>query len=56
MIYYMWGIEYNDRYDSYYFINDGEWVHETVCDGDENCEYCGDRPETAYTNLIQMPV
>ena len=53
-MYYMFGIEYSDRYDSYYFVSDGEWVEETICD--ENCPICNFRTETAYTNLIKMPV
>ena len=57
MDYYMFGIEYHDGYDSYYFVSDGEWVEDAPCSiEDENCPFCFERPETAYTKLIQMPV
>jgi len=40
---------YNEKWDSYYYADNGEWV-ESHC-GDMKCELCTNRPENALETL-----
>lgn len=42
---------YSNQYDAFYCPNCYDWL-ETVCQ-DPRCEYCKDRPKTAYTGMKQ---
>ena len=45
--------QYSETYDAYYDDKTGEWL-EDKCK-DENCEYCGNRPEKNFEILEGNP-